>query len=292
MEENREVKNKKISKRLKNKYRLVILNHDTFEERLSLSLTPINVFTWGGLILIVFIVSIYALIAYTPMREYIPGYADTNTRIQAQYAAKKADSLQTAVIQQQLWIKNIGAILKGEDPSALFDKNDSVTKISTSNIQYKASKEDSILRKEVEKEERFNINISDLEKSYSGIRSFFFFTPISGQVSASFNLKEKHYGVDIAAKENEAVFAVIDGTVIFTAWTAETGNVIQVQHSNNLISVYKHNSVLLKKMGDKVKAGEAIGIVGNSGKHTTGFHLHFELWYNGSPIDPQDYIVF
>ncbi|MEM9023193.1 MAG: M23 family metallopeptidase, partial [Bacteroidota bacterium] len=159
-------------------------------------------------------------------------------------------------------------------------------------IQLRRSVEDSLLRDEIESLERFNLYETSGEGSSSDVNSFFFFTPLKGIVSAPFDARKGHHGVDVVAGENEAIKATLDGTVILATWTSETGHVIQVQHANNLVSIYKHNSVLLKKTNDKVKAGEAIAIIGESGENSTGPHLHFELWFNGQPIDPADYMVF
>ncbi len=144
----------------------------------------------------------------------------------------------------------------------------------------------------MESQDKYSLAFSESKIGKGSISSFFFFTPVKGIVTASFNSAEEHYGVDIAAKENEPIKAALDGTVLFSGWTSETGNTIQIQHSNNLVSAYKHCSVLMKKAGQYVKAGEVIAVIGNSGEQTSGPHLHFELWYNGTPIDPQEHIVF
>jgi murein DD-endopeptidase MepM/ murein hydrolase activator NlpD len=136
------------------------------------------------------------------------------------------------------------------------------------------------------------LTANETKTSKESITNFFFFSPLKGLVTNSFDMKEEHYGIDITAQENEAIKATLDGTVIMSAWTSETGYVIQIQHENNLVSVYKHNSALMKKVGQYVKAGEVVAIIGNSGELTSGTHLHFELWYNGNPIDPQEYMVF
>ena len=158
-------------------------------------------------------------------------------------------------------------------------------------ISIKPSKEDSLLRKQIESQDQYRLAFTEGGNSKNNTSSFFFFTPLNGLISNSFNAAENHYGVDIVAKENEAIKATLDGTVIIAAWTLETGYIIELQHENNLVSVYKHNSALMKKTGQYVKAGEVIAIVGNTGEQTSGPHLHFELWSAGSPIDPQDFMV-
>tara|TARA_Y100000782_G_C10188982_1_gene269066 strand:- start:6009 stop:6875 length:867 start_codon:yes stop_codon:yes gene_type:complete len=279
---------KKIYKKLKNHYRLVILNDDTFEERVSLRLTPMNVFTWGGLTVVSLIALTISIIAFTPLREYIPGYADLEMKKKAAYASFKSDSLNNELRMTSQYLNNIQAVLSGEPPTDTIIPNKS-NDINYANVEVQRSMEDSIFRSEIEQEEKYSIN-SQLKRESTG--SYFFFSPIEGLVSSKFNPDKKHYGVDIVAKENESIKAVLDGTVILSEWTSDNGHIIQVQHGNNLISVYKHCSVLLKKSGVQVKAGEAIAIVGNSGTETTGPHLHFELWENGSPVDPQQYISF
>jgi murein DD-endopeptidase MepM/ murein hydrolase activator NlpD len=159
-------------------------------------------------------------------------------------------------------------------------------------VKLTASEKETQFREQVEEQDRYNLNNAMSDTRMSEISNYYFFTPLKGKVTTTFNPALKHYGIDVVAPKNEAVKSTLDGTVIFAGWTSETGHVIQIQHSNNLVSLYKHNSVLLKKEGEEVKAGEAIAITGNSGELTTSPHLHFELWYDGKPIDPQELMVF
>ncbi len=280
---------KQLYKRLRNHYRLVILNDDTFEEKFSLRLTPLNVYTWGGSIFALLIVATISLIAFTPLREYIPGYADTAMKQRASRAAFVSDSLAVELAQRDAYLRNIQAILNGNPPidSVDLEKDES---IDYTDIQVRRSPEDSLFRARIEAQDEYNINIA--ENDQRNAEGYFFFTPVKGSVSSSFNPNKKHYGTDIVTSDNEAIKAVLEGTVIFAEWTSDNGHVIQVQHSQNLVSAYHHCSVLLKKVGQKVRPGEAIAIVGNSGHQTTGPHLHFELWENGTPLNPQQYIVF
>ena len=202
----------------------------------------------------------------------------------------KSDSLEKELEQNHQYIKNISAILRGELPETGIDDQIVDATVSPGNPNIK-SKEDSSLREYVEREETFSLNSSKDENGNSG-NKVFYFPPLIGSVTSEFNPSEDHFGIDIVAPKDEAIKATLAGTVIFAEWTVETGYVIQLQHANNLTSIYKHNSVLLKKTGNKVKAGEAIAIVGNSGKLTTGPHLHFELWRNGTALDPKKYINF
>jgi murein DD-endopeptidase MepM/ murein hydrolase activator NlpD len=283
---------KKLYRRLKNKYRLVILNDSTFEEKVSLRLSPLNLFTIIGSFALFLILSVALIIVFTPIREYIPGYTDVDLRTDVISMAFKSDSIERQLDYKQRYLDNLGLILSGKPfPSVETDDVDS-TKDYTQ-ITFKKTTEDSLLRAYVESEDQFNISSAvDASPDKFGIRNFTFFSPLSGTVTSEFDMDKEHFGVDIVAPENEAIKSCLDGTVIFAEWTVETGFVIQIQHSNNLLSVYKHNAVLLKKSGEYVKAGEAIAIIGNSGELTTGPHLHFELWFNGNPIDPSVYMVF
>ncbi len=277
-------------KKLKNKYRLVILNDASFEERFSFRLSPLNLFllAFSAAILLVLLVTI--IIAYTPLRESIPGYTDVSLREDLTKMVLKSDSLERELIQNKTYLDNISAILRGEDPNVL--AIDSI--VDTSFIMDPSgtkSTADSLLRDYVEREESFSLQQTDAEKE-NNAQVELFFPPLLGNITANFEPSEEHFGIDIVAPKNEAIKATLPGTIIFADWTVETGYVIQIQHLNNLISIYKHNSILLKKMGEKVSAGEAIAIVGNSGKLTTGPHLHFELWQDGKAIDPTSLINF
>jgi murein DD-endopeptidase MepM/ murein hydrolase activator NlpD len=166
--------------------------------------------------------------------------------------------------------------------------------LKSKSIKFVKSKKDSLLRKQIEGEEQYNLTFSEKPRQQTGINlsQLHFFTPLRGVITNSYNQETDHFGTDIVAGPNEVIKATLEGTVIVANWTLETGYVIQIQHENNLVSIYKHNAELLKKVGNRVLAGEPIAIVGNSGEITTGPHLHFELWYNGSPVNPEDYIVF
>lgn len=290
-----EAKKKKESRffyRIKNKFRLVIMNDETFEEKASFVLTPLNVFVFVGVLTLFLIVVVSYIIAFTPLREYIPGYADVNMRRNIKTLALRVDSLDEELHNKELNLVNFADILneKKKDEKVSPTAKDSTKKYE--NITLAASREDSMLRSDIESQSKYSLSLGDESLTKSGIRNFFFFVPLKGVVTDSYKSGTSHYGVDITAPENEAIKATLDGTVILAAWTSETGYVIQVQHDNNLVSIYKHNSVLLKKVGEKVNAGEAIAIIGNSGELTTGPHLHFELWYNGFPVDPQEYMSF
>jgi murein DD-endopeptidase MepM/ murein hydrolase activator NlpD len=285
-------KKRALAVRLRDRYRLVILNDSSFEEIFVLKLRPLSLFIGAGATTILLITLGIFIVSFTPLREYIPGYIDTKIRRSLIDLAARSDSMTYELDLKTKYIENINNVITGQV------KTDSMRKKPDPRVNYKslintnkASKEDSALRSEIEQRERYSLSNAK-PNANNGISSFFFFTPLKGSVTSSFKARDEHYGVDVATKENEAIKAALDGTVIMAAWTTETGYSMQIQHSNNLVSVYKHCSALMKKTGNYVKAGEVIAIVGNSGELTTGPHLHFELWYNGSPIDPQDYMVF
>lgn len=291
-EEDKKKKEQRFFYRIKNKFRLVIMNDETFEEKASFVLSPLNVFVFVGILTLFLIVLVSYIIAFTSLREYIPGYADVNMRRNIKTLAMRVDSLDQEMHNHEMNISNFSSILSGKKTE---DKISPLTKDSTKKYEkltLSASSDDSLMRAEIESQSKYSLSISEENSAKSGIRNFFFFVPLKGVVTDSYKSGNSHFGVDITAPENEAIKATLDGTVILATWTSETGYVIQVQHENNLVSIYKHNSVLLKKIGDKVNAGEAIAIIGNSGELTTGPHLHFELWFNGLPVDPQEYMSF
>ncbi len=281
----------KYIRKLKGKFRLVIMNDETFEEKASFNLRPLKVFVATGIVIILLITITTFIIAFTGLREYIPGYADLKTQRRVYNMVLKTDSLQKEVDERDAYIENIRNVINGT-----FIKEDTA-KASANNSKYDTihrlsrSKEDEELRKQIETQDQFSLseNATSIRNS---IKSFLFFPPIKGTVTNQFDPVSKHYGIDIVSNPNEAIKSTLDGTVIFSNFTSETGYVIGIQHSNNLFSIYKHNSALLKKAGDFVKAGDVVAIIGNSGELSQGPHLHFELWFNGTPIDPIQFVAF
>jgi murein DD-endopeptidase MepM/ murein hydrolase activator NlpD len=290
MKEEKE-KKRALLKRLRNRYRLVVMNDDTFEETFSLRLTPLGVFTLVGSITIVLTIVVISLVAFTPLREYIPGYADIHMRRNLINITLRSDSLERALIERNAFLENIQNVLSGNIQVDSIPNRPGSKDTLKANLPMKASSKEEELKKNIESQDQYSLSFES-DGGRNGLSNFFFFTPMKGNITESFNTKRQHYGVDIVGPENEAIKVTLDGTVMLATWSSETGYTITVQHSNNLISVYKHNSVLLKKAGDHVKAGEPIAIIGNSGEQTSGPHLHFELWYNGTAIDPQNYMVF
>lgn len=290
-------KDKKWYHKLRTTYRLVFLNETTFEERFSFRLTRMHVITTLLSLAIIFIVLTFFIIAYTPLKLYIPGYPDMHQRNQLYQMNKTIDSLMLDVKKKNEFFANFKRIVENEDLP------DSKAKVAVSPIKHydsitdHKSKQDSLFRVEFENQAQFSIYLPEKEQpnifsSSVLIQNQNFFKPMDGIITARFEPAEKHYGIDIVAAHNEAVKSVLDGTVVMASWTLETGYVMMVQHGGNLISVYKHCASLLKQEGDVVKAGDPIAIAGNSGEETTGPHLHFELWYNGNPVNPTNYIDF
>ncbi len=271
------------------------MTDDTLEERLTFRLSRLNVFVALGTLAIVLIFLTSVLIAFTPLREYIPGYTSVGLTKRIYRLQIRTDSIERALVAKEVFLKNLQDVINGRDLTE--DRpvvGDSLKRYG--NIRIKRSAEDSLLRLEVENQTRYNLNrVEPMEGSSPKKPSFggaLLFTPLKGVVTNFFDPARRHYGVDIAAKKDEAVKAVQNGTVIFSNWTLETGYVIAVQHTRNILSVYKHNSVLLKRSGDYVRAGDPVAIVGETGELSTGPHLHLELWYDGTPVNPREYITF
>jgi murein DD-endopeptidase MepM/ murein hydrolase activator NlpD len=274
---------------LRRRFRLVLMNEDTLEESATFSLRLLNVFVFTGLTVILLITLTTLLIALTPLKEYIPGYADVDVRRRVLQLVLKADSLERALNARDEYITNIRDIVNGTVSTALPAKTDSAyTRYDTVQALRK-SLADSMLRQEIESQSPLTLHAG---QPAAGISSFLFFPPVKGAVTSRFDAATKHFGIDIVAGTNEPVKATLDGTVVLSNFTSETGYVLAIQHGNNLLSFYKHNSALLRKTGDFVKAGEVVAIIGNTGELSTGPHLHFELWFNGTPIDPSRYIPF
>ncbi|MBL7935193.1 MAG: M23 family metallopeptidase [Bacteroidia bacterium] len=276
---------------LRNKYRLVILNDDSFAEKFSLRLSPLGLIILLGAVTIVMTTIVISLVAFTPFREYIPGYGNVNDRKDIILLSAKADSLENTLSARDWYINNLLNVFSGKtEGRTTKPAKDSTGKYAK--IDIKPSEQDLKLRNDIETNQLESTSDKVSANKINALSNFFFFTPLKGVITTSYNIKEEHFGADIVSKENELVKATLDGTVIFSGYTTDDGYVIQIQHGNNLTSVYKHQSTITKKTGDYVKAGEPIGVVGNTGENSNGPHLHFELWYNGFAINPQDYVVF
>lgn len=286
---------KKLRKRVRfkqkliNKYRLVILNEDTFEEKLSFKLTIMNVFVFGTLFSVLLIVGTIFLISFTSLREYIPGYSSTKLKREATQLVYKADSLNQVLEMNNLYIQKVKELLTGKITEVQFDKDSvlNAMKFDKDSMNFSPSDIDLEFRLDVESTDRFSV-FREAIKSADVV----FFSPVKGIVTDGYSLKNKHFAIDIAVEKGTPVKSVADGTVIFAEWTAETGHVIIVEHSGGFISIYKHNTFLHKQQGDLVKSGEVIASAGDTGEFSTGPHLHFELWNEGYPVNPVNYIDF
>jgi len=285
-------KNDKKKSNWRDKYRFTVINDHTFAEVWRMRLTRYNAFLLISFLVIFIIGATTSLIAFTNLREFIPGYPDVTMRRNILMSAIRLDSLDREIALRDKYFANLNAIISGNRPPELYGLQD--TAANYKEIDFSTSAEDSALRVQIENDERYNLTLGLTSPNVvSGLASLHFFTPIKGIISGKFDILTKHFGTDIVAKPKALVFSALDGTVIFTGWTMETGFVIEIQHPGNLVTVYKHNANLLKETGDLVRAGEAISIVGDSGElYTSGPHLHFEIWYKGSPLDPEKHILF
>jgi murein DD-endopeptidase MepM/ murein hydrolase activator NlpD len=280
---------KRISKKLLSRYRLVILNEENYEEQFFFRLSILNLLIISTFIFSFLIASTLLILSYTSLKEFIPGYASNLMRKQAILNASKLDSLTVSYNQSLNQLKSIKRVLTGDIEFEEFKEIE--FKLDTENIEVKLIskkvKEDSVLRNIVNQEDKYNVNSYNTSNE-----NLIFFPPVSGYISQKFNPAIKHFAIDVVAKENEPVRSVADGVVIFSEWSSDTGHVIILEHKQGYLSVYKHNESLNNVQGDIVQAGDIIGTVGNTGEYSTGYHLHFELWNEGYPLNPQDFINF
>lgn len=282
---------KGLLKRLRSRYRLVLIDDTTFEERFSLRLNRLGVLVLTVLTFLLYGGLIVLVIVLTPLKRYIPGYSDQETKLNAYRSTVLADSLAQALDEQQLYVDNLRAVLTGEIPADSAHLRPPA-QVRPAPEDLRPGLEDSLLRARVAQEERYSLTEGRSSSERRELASVLFVPPVQGIVTAGFDPQQRHFAVDVVTKADEAVKCCLAGTVTLASWTTDAGYVIQVQHTNGLTSVYKHNSVLFKKAGDRVKAGEAIAIVGDTGENSSGPHLHFELWHNGAAVDPQAYMVF
>jgi murein DD-endopeptidase MepM/ murein hydrolase activator NlpD len=285
-------KKEKKKRNWRDKYRFTVINDTTFEEVWRIRLTQYNAFLLITFLVFFIIGATTSLISFTNLREFIPGYPDVIMRRNILMSAIRLDSLDRELKLRDNYFDNLKAIITGNHPPEMKIRLDTTKNYKA--IKFSNSPDDSVLRARIENEERYNLTLgTSTPESVSSLARLHFFPPVKGIISGRYDVQTKHFGTDIVTKPKALVSSALDGTVIFTGWTMETGFVIEVQHPNNIVSVYKHNASLLKETGDLVSAGEAISIVGDSGElYTSGPHLHFEIWYKGSPLDPEKHILF
>ena len=272
----------------KNKFfRFAIINDNSLEEVFNIKFSRVRLLWLTAAILLVISVIFVLLLGYTPLRNLIPGKSKTHVQNELIMMIQKADSLEKSLGNYSLYTKNLKKVLS--DSVSLDSVKDLFREgFTVKEFDFKPSVEDSILRAEVEAEESISLNSNLKEKKLNS----FFIKPVDGLITEGFNKKIGHFGVDVVSKKGAFISSIDDGMVLFSSWTHEFGYVLVIKHQNSFISFYKHNSEVFKSKGDYVKSGETIAIIGNSGKYSTGPHLHFELWKGSSAVNPVNYILF
>lgn len=273
---------------IKFKYKLTIINENTLEEVVGIHVSKLNGLSVLLSVCTVIFLIAAAIIAFTPLRNYLPGYMNSEVRSQIVANALRADSLQAALERQSRYVMNIQDILSGQVKADTVQSIDSLTDLRAEKLMER-SKEEEEFRKQYEEKERYNLTAVTDVRDAAGL---IFYRPLRGVMSAGFSPEKRHFGIDLTASPNESILATLDGTVIMSAYTAEWGYVIQIQHPQNFISVYKYCGSLMKHEGEKVKGGEVIALIGQSKTEDNQPHLHFELWHKGNPINPEKYVVF
>ena len=271
------------------KYKVVVSDEETFEEIISLKTNNFQLFLFAFLYTVLVIIFSTAIIFFTQVREYVPGYPSTDLLVSAAKITIKADSLERELALNDQFFRAIESVLTGDsNEAAQRTQQDTLIQNDLKDAQIVATiPQDSILRAYVDNEDRFNLTRNQLlidSKSY--------FSPVKGVVTDGFNIEKNHFAVDVSVDIGTPVKAILAGTVLFSEWSVETGHVILLDHGENLISVYKHNSKNLKLQNETVQAGEVIAFSGEEGSLSSGPHLHFEIWKNGLPIDPESILSF
>ena len=289
-------KEKSLMEKLQHTYRLVVMNNETFEEIGSYKLTLLNVYVFLSTIVVVVALAVVMVIAFTPVKRYLPGYGDVSANEELFRINQELEELERLHTEHNSYFDNVQRMLVGDVQKAE-DVPETVPATKDSSSQeIKNTEVDQQIRFEIEQDEIGAVARKSRTTNFSPrdipLEQMYFSPPITGEISAGFMPDKRHLGVDILAPKNTAIKSAMDGYVFLSDWTLETGNTIGIQHVNNIITFYKHNSILLKKAGSYVKAGEAVAIIGNTGTLSSGPHLHFELWHKGKAIDPTDYINF
>ncbi len=284
-------KQKEFLKKLKNRYQLVVYNEESLQQAFKFRLTRMNVFTYLGLLVLTISILVSLLFIFTPFGLLLPSRKNSELSRELFQNAVLLDSLKKEIRIRDQYFENIQNIMLGRKINNYENVQD--TNYRHARLEFTRSKHDSILRQQIEKEEKQNLSVLKNKKTGSvNLKNLHFFVPVKGIVTNGFDPENGHLAIDIVAQKNEPILATLEGTVTLATWSLTEGYIIMIQHNYNIVSIYKHNSSLLKKVGDHVTAGEPIAIIGNTGELSTGPHLHFELWYNGTPINPEDYIAF
>ena len=301
--ENKQSRWQRWKDKMQDTYRFVIINDETFQEVSSYRLTLLNLWVLISTVLVVVTALVVSLIIFTPLKTYIPGYS-MNYVEKVYELNKQVTTLQEELDANRMYTERVRKILVGDyqEDFEMQEKESLETPVNNTDPNHVEEVEpievDRTFREDVSFDEIGQIAQNNNETSVNfspkdiPLERVIFNSPVRGTISAGFSVEDEHYGVDILAPKNTAIKAALDGYIFFSDWTLKTGNTIAIQHGNNTITVYKHNSALLKELGDYVKAGEAVSIIGNTGTQSDGPHLHFELWNEGKPVDPSEYIRF
>ena len=274
--------------KLSERFHILLVNEKTLEKKKLFSSSLVSLVSSSLFTFLLVLSSSFMLIYITPLKEYFRGYTSIELRESALVNSMKLDSLESLYISQSNYINSIKDLLSGNISFEELDQNSEYIEASSLELEIvKANKEDSLLRALVDEEDKYNAFDLQGERFTTVL-----FPPVKGTLSSEFDYESKHYGVDIAMPENSPVHSISEGIIVFAEWTSETGFVIIIEHLNGLISIYKHNASIIKSQGDRIDTGEIIAFTGNTGSLTTGPHLHFELWYQGEPVDPVSYIEF
>ncbi len=274
--------------KLSERFHILLVNEKTLAKKKLFSSSAISLASSSLFVFLLLLSSAFMVIYITPLKEYFRGYTSIELRENAVENSMKLDSLESLYLTQSNYIKSLQDLLSGNISFEDLDKNTATLETNQRELQLvKTNTEDSLLRVLVDEEDKYNAFELEGQRFTTVL-----FPPVKGGLSSRYDNENKHYGVDIVMPENSPVHSISEGIVVFAEWTSETGFVIIIEHLNGLTSIYKHNSSIIKVQGDRIETGEIIAFTGNTGSLTTGPHLHFELWYQGEPVDPESYIEF
>jgi hypothetical protein len=275
------------------KYRVSFINEDTFDEVKRVRLSVLNILIFICITLLLASAIVVSVIFYTPIREYVPGYPDSETTAMMVENAEMVDSLKMKLQQEVMYWDGVRRVLQGEIPNDVLADTSAVRnkELVMESVRLEASQEEIDFRSQIEEEEQYNLGLLD-RLGEMKVQNTVLFSPVKGMITDRFDSNIGHYGIDLATAPKEHILAVAGGTVILVDYSITAGNMITIQHANNVLSTYRHASKIFKQTGDKVKSGEVIGVVGNTGTLSTGVHLHLEIWQDGEAMNPETLIVF